>query len=117
MGSIDLRAQGVSVPAGYGAAGSRGVSFVRGADKAKCKLHSTRPFVPGLEVVEVLQVVGSVSEANERKPEYRHSYVRSCESVLLREHGKRVSAPTMSRATKAFLKCLRLGRSKTQTTV
>jgi hypothetical protein len=52
----------------FSAPAARGVPFVRGADKAKRKSLSIGPFVPALEAVEVLQIVGSVSEANERKP-------------------------------------------------
>jgi hypothetical protein len=67
--------QSFSAPATDGAGESRGVSVVcGGADSAKRKSLSLRRFVLALEVVEVLQIVGSVSEANERKPECGHSY-------------------------------------------
>ncbi len=66
-----------SAPAACGAAESRaGVSFVRGADNAKRKSLSIQRFVLALEVVEVLQIVGSVSEANERKLQCGHSCAR-----------------------------------------
>jgi hypothetical protein len=52
---------------------SRGVSFLCGADNAKRKSLSILRPVLAREVVEVLQIVGSVSEANEHKPQCGHS--------------------------------------------
>jgi hypothetical protein len=49
-------------PAGYGAAGIHSAPLVCELDHATGKSLSLRLFVPGLEVAQVLQFVGSVSE-------------------------------------------------------
>ena len=68
-----------SLSGGYGAAEIRSASLVCEPDNAIGKSPSLRPFVPGLEVAEVLQAVWLASEhrdvgqANDWKPQCGYS--------------------------------------------